>query len=146
MAKAHSGKESTAASKHPQTWVEYSQPEVEKLIVELANTGLTASQIGMSLRDQHGIPSVKKLTGLTIEKILAKHKLSSDIPRDLLNLISRSVVLQKHLEGNDKDQSARRGYTLTVSKIRRLTDYYIKKGKLARDWRYTPETAALLVK
>ena len=54
--------------------------------------------------------------------------------------------VQRHMQTNKKDQTAKRGYTLTVSKIRRLTDYYHRTGKLDKAWRYTAETAALLVK
>ena len=149
MAKAHSEEKHkhAHAAKKGAEWVEYKQEEIEQFIVDFANAGMTPAEIGMALRDQHGIPNVKNATaGLTVEKILTKHKLSSDIPRDLLNLIKRSVVLQKHMTTNKKDQTAKRGYTLTVSKIRRLTDYYHEKGKLDKTWRYTPETAALLVK
>ncbi len=126
--------------------VAYKPAEIEKLIVDLANQGQTSSEIGMTLRDSHGIPSVKKLTGKRIEAILGGHKLLSDIPRDLLNLIRRSVELQKHLGTNRKDYTAKRGYQLTVSKIQRLVSYYKSVGKLPADWRYTAESAALLVK
>ncbi|PIN84659.1 MAG: 30S ribosomal protein S15 [Candidatus Diapherotrites archaeon CG11_big_fil_rev_8_21_14_0_20_37_9] len=136
----------TTKDSKPQNWVEYKPDEVEGIIVNLTNAGMTPSEIGLNLRDQHGVPNVKKLTGVTIEKILSKHKLLSDIPRDLLNLISKSVQLQKHMKENKKDMTAKRGYQLTVSKIRRLTKYYIEKGKLEKGWRYTPEKAALLVK
>ena len=128
------------------SWVDYKTEEIEQVVVDLANAGMTPAEIGMALRDQHGIPNVKRLTGITVEKMLGKHKLLPDIPRDLLNLIKRSVVLQKHMQVNKKDQSAKRGYTLAVSRIRRLTDYYIKSGKIEKGWRYTEETAALLVK
>ncbi|HLC92819.1 MAG TPA: 30S ribosomal protein S15 [archaeon] len=127
-------------------WVEYDSGEIEQIIVDSANAGMTPAEIGMTLRDQYGVPNVKETTGLTVEKVLAKHGLLSDIPRELLNLIKRSVVLQKHMATNKKDQTAKRGYMLTVSKIRRLTDYYQSKGKLDKAWRYTAESAALLVK
>lgn len=151
MSRMHSGSKGKSgstppASKQSPGWVEYKPEEVEQIIIELTNAGQTPAEIGMTLRDQYGIPSVQKLTGNKIEKILEKHKLSSDMPRDLLNLIKRSVVLAKHIEENKKDETAKRGYILTVSKIRRLTDYYIKKGKIEKSWRYTPEKAALLVK
>ena len=148
MAKSHEEKKHAnphTAGKAPD-WVEYKAVEIEQVMVDLANAGMTPAEIGMSLRDQYGIPNLKQATGFTVEKVLAKHKLLSDIPRDLLNLIKRSVVLQKHMAANKKDQSAKRGYTITVSKIRRLTDYYQRSGKLDKAWRYTPETAALLVK
>ncbi len=126
--------------------VAYTTKEIEQLIVTLANQGQASSEIGMTLRDSHGIPSVKKLTGRRIEAVLGEHKLLADVPRDLLNLIRRSVELQKHLSTNRKDYTAKRGYQLTVSKIQRLVAYYKRADKLPGDWRYTPETAALLVK
>jgi len=126
--------------------VAYKPAEIEKLIVDLANQGMNASEIGMTLRDSHGVPSVKKLTGKRIEAVLGEHKLLADVPRDLLNLIRRSVELQKHLSTNRKDYTAKRGYQLAVSKIQRLVTYYKGAGKLPASWRYTPETAALLVK
>ncbi len=127
-------------------WVDYKPEEIEQLIANLSNQGLTPSQIGLALRDQYGVPNVKNLTKKRLNQILQEKGLASDIPRDLLNLIARSVVLQKHMSANKKDYSAQRGYRITVSKIRRLVEYYVKKGTLPQDWRYTPETAALLVK
>jgi ribosomal protein S15P/S13E len=127
-------------------WVDYKPQEVEDLIVNLSNQGFDPAQIGMALRDQYGIPNVRAVTQKRINQILSEKKLATDIPRDLLNLIRRSVALQKHLAENKKDYSSKRGYQLTVSKIRRLVAYYVNTGKLPRDWRYTPETAALLVK
>ncbi len=129
-----------------QSWVDYKPAEVEELVVGLANKGLTPAEIGMNLRDQHGIPSVKKLTGMNLEKIMEKKGISGDMPRDLLNLISRSVVLSRHMKANKKDMTAKRGYQLAVSKIRKLTNYYIRAGKLDKNWRYTQEAAELLVK
>lgn len=151
MARMHSGSKGKSGSTPPTSkqnpdWVEYKPAEVEQIILDLANSGLTSSLIGMTLRDQYGIPSVKKLTGKTIETILSEKGIEADFPRDLLNLISRSVTLQKHIEKNKKDMTAKRGYQLTVSKIRRLTKYYSKKSQLPKEWRYTPEQASLLVK
>ena len=127
-------------------WVEYKPKDIEEVIINLANAGSTPSEIGMALRDQYGIPNVAKVTGEKIEKILEKHKLTGDVPRDLLNLIKKSVQLENHMQKNKKDYTAKRGYILTVSKIRKLVNYYHKAGKLAKDWRYTPERAALLIK
>lgn len=142
-AKPKTGKKSS--SQKPD-WVEFGKKDIEEVVVNLANAGHTASEIGMVLRDQYGVPKTKQITGGTIEDILAEHKLLPDVPRDLLNLIKKSVVLQKHMAENHKDYTAKRGYILTVSKIRNLSTYYRTKGKLAKGWRYTPEQAALLVK
>ncbi len=120
--------------------------EIEDLIVELGNQGLNASQIGVILRDQHNIPKAKLATGKTVTDILVGHGLQTEIPEDLLALIRRVVTLDKHLQQNKKDFSAKRGFQLTVSKIRRLVAYYHKKKKLPADWRYSIEKARLLVK
>ena len=127
-------------------WVDYKPTEIEDLIVNLSNQGMDPAQIGTALRDQYGIPNVKAITQKRVNQILVEKKLASDIPRDLLNLIRRSVALQKHMEQNNKDFSAKRGYQITVSRIRRLVEYYVTTGQLPQNWRYTPETAALLVK
>jgi small subunit ribosomal protein S15 len=127
-------------------WVDLTPAQVEALIVSMANEGKTASHIGLTLRDLHGIPKVKAFLQKTIGDVLNEHNLSGDMPRDLLNLISRSVTLTKHMTANKKDFTAKRGYQLTVSKIRRLVKYYHAKNKLPKGWRYTPEAAALLVK
>lgn len=140
------GKAMKGAHKQRPEWVEYKPEELGEAIINMANAGHTAAEIGMMLRDQYGVPSFKKLSGKTIEDLLAEHNLLPEVPRDLLNLIRKSVNLQKHMAENRKDFTAKRGYQLTVSKIRRLVGYYHKKGKLPSGWRYTPETAALLVK
>ncbi len=127
-------------------WVDYSAKEVEELIAQLSNQGMGPAQIGLALRDQYGIPNVKATTQKRINQILIQKGVVQDIPSDLLNLIERSVALQKHMGQNKKDYSAQRGYRITVSKIRRLAHYYVKAGKLPAGWRFTSETAALLVK
>lgn len=120
--------------------------EIEEEIAKLANQGRSASDIGLILKQQHAVLSVKGITGKRISQIVKEKGIVHDIPEDLMNLIKTSVRLQKHLAENKKDFSAKRGYQLAVSKIRRLAKYYIKEGKLPSTWRYTPETAQLLVK
>lgn len=128
------------------TVIDVSKKEVEELIVSLANAGHSPSKIGLILRDEKNVKDVREVTGKHLQQILAENNLIGEIPEDLLNLIKKSVFLNKHLSKNKKDDSAKRGYEITVSKIRRLSRYYIKKGKLPSNWRYTPESAALLVK
>ncbi len=118
----------------------------EAEVISLANAGHGPSQIGIILRDEHGVKDFTELAGKTIQKVLEENKLLGDIPEDMLNLIKKSVMLQNHMQKNKKDFSAKRGYTITVSKIRKLGKYYSKKGKLPSKWRYSPEQAALLVK
>jgi small subunit ribosomal protein S15 len=125
---------------------EISKEEAIEQVISLANAGHSPSKIGIILRDEFGVKNFTELTNSSIQKVLDENSLLNDIPEDLLNLIKRSVVLFNHLNINKKDFSAKHGYELTVSKIRRLTKYYVKKKKLPANWRYSPETAALLVK
>jgi len=121
--------------------------EIEENIVSLANAGHSPSKIGLILRDEFGVKNFYELSnGKTIQKVLLENKLLGDMPEDLLNLIRRSVILEKHLNKNKKDFSAKRGYEITVSKIRKLGKYYSKNGKLPLGWKYSAEQAALLVK
>ena len=127
-------------------FVELKPAEINAAIVHLANEGHSASEIGMILRDQYGIPKVGKVTGKKLGAILKENKLAHPIPEDLMNLIRKSVTLRSHMDKNKKDMSAKRGLMLTVSKIRALEKYYKKTGKLPIQWRYSAETAALLAK
>jgi len=125
---------------------EVTAEEAQETVISLANAGHSPSKIGLILRDEHGVKNFGELTGKTIKAVLNENKLLGDIPEDLLNLIRKSVVLYTHMEKNHKDYSAKRGYELTVSKIRKLSKYYVRKGVLPSDWYYSPEKAALLVK
>ena len=125
---------------------ELSVKEIEETVVSLANAGHSPSKIGLILRDEQGVKNFREVTGKTIKQVLGENELLGDIPEDLLNLIRRSVTLYNHMERNKKDFSAKRGYEITVSKIRKLSKYYTKKGILPNDWYYSAEKAALLVK
>lgn len=136
----------TLKPREQKSYSDLTAKQAEELIVNLYNAGQTPAEIGMILRDLHGIPDIRAFLGKKVSAVLKEKGLLADFPRDLLNLISRSVKLQKHMQQNKQDFTAKRGYILTVSKIRRLAKYYIKKGRIPEDWRYTPEQAALLVK
>lgn len=127
-------------------WVKYTTEEIEELIVKFNREGKTASEIGVTLRDQYGIPSVKAVTGEKITQILEKKGQANDYPEDILNLIKRAVNIRDHLKENPKDIHSKRGLTIIESRIRRLGSYYSKEGKLPEGWRYDPTEAALLVK
>ena len=49
-------------------------------IVKLARKGATPSQIGVTLRDSHGIPQVKGVTGSKILRILKKNGMAPALP------------------------------------------------------------------
>lgn len=120
--------------------------EIAELVASLSNKGHNSSEIGRMLKEQHNVLSVKAITGKRIGQLMREKGVVQEIPEDLMNLIKASVKLQKHLAEHRKDTSAKRGYQLAVSKIRRLARYYIKEKKLPSNWHYTPEIAQLLVK
>ncbi|MEN4018820.1 MAG: 30S ribosomal protein S15 [Methanobacterium sp.] len=127
-------------------WIEYSNEEIEELILKLKKEGNSTSMIGIVLRDQYGIPDVKLITGKKITRILEDHGQKLKYPEDLMNLIRRAVNIRDHLEENPKDLHTRRGLRIIESKIRRLVKYYVREGVLPEGWRYDPRSAALLVK
>ena len=127
-------------------FVELPPAEIIETIVHLANEGKSASEMGMILRDQHGILNVEKALGKKIGAILREKEMLPKIPEDMMALIKKSVSLGEHLAKNKKDMSAKRGLMLTISKIRALEHYYKKKGRLPLHWRYSAETASLLAK
>ena len=71
--------------------------EVEDLVVTLAKDDVKPSSIGLVLRDTHGVPSVKTVTGKSITQILNEAKLLSTIPEDLSALVEKAKKLKKHL-------------------------------------------------
>ena len=127
-------------------WIEYSNEEIEELILKLRKEGNSTSMIGIILRDQYGIPDVKVVTGKKITKILEDHGQELEYPEDLMNLIRKAVNIREHLDENPKDLHTRRGLRIIESKIRRLVKYYVREGVLPEGWRYEPRSAALLVK
>ena len=110
-------------------WVTYSDEEIEEMILKFNREGKSTSEIGIILRDQYGIPSVKDVTGERITQILARNGQAGTYPEDLLNLIRRAVNIRDHLEENPKDLHSKRGLTIIESRIRRLASYYVSEGK-----------------
>ena len=146
----YSRKKGKSGSKKPikktkKSWVRYSAKEVEQLTMKLAKQEKTPSQIGLILRDNYGIPDVKLITKKSITKILSDNKLAPKIPEDLTALIKKTIRLMKHLDDFKKDETVKRGLTITESKISKLSKYYKRKDKLDKDWKYTRDKAKMLV-
>merc|ERR1712137_1118935 len=107
--------------------------------------GLTPSQIGVILRDSHGVAQVRFVTGNRILRILKGKGLAAEIPEDLYYLIKKAVNIRKHLERNRKDRDAKFRLILVESRIHRLARYYKTKKVLAPNWKYQSATAAAMV-
>jgi small subunit ribosomal protein S15 len=150
MARMHSRKKGASRSRPPTVekapdWSDVSNEELEKLIIKLHDSGLPSAKIGLTLRDQYGVPSVKLVLGKNMNRFLKEKVTLSEIPEDLGNLMRRALHLRKHLRSNAKDVHNKRALQLMESKIRRLVRYYHDSGRLAQSWEYKPETAEMLV-
>jgi len=150
MARIHSRKKGKSGSTRPPrlekpVWVERSGKEVEEDVVKLAKKGYSKSMIGTILRDSHGVPLVKVITGKKVSKILEENDIESALPEDLTNLVKKALNIRNHLEDNHKDLEGRKGLQRTESKIYRLIKYYKKKKVLAPDFKYDPEKIRTLV-
>ncbi|KZX11785.1 30S ribosomal protein S15 [Methanobrevibacter curvatus] len=127
-------------------WIKYSNEEIEELILKFNKEGKSASHIGVILRDQYGVPSVKEVVGEKINDILKRNNQAGEYPEDIMNLIRKAVNIRDHLKENPKDLHTKRGLTIIESRIRRLGKYYSNDDQLPEGWRYDPRQAALLVK
>lgn len=126
-------------------WSDVSKDELEKTIMKLHDTGMSPSRIGLTLRDQYGVPNVKLVIGNSITGFLRDNNALADIPEDLTNLMRKALHVRKHIKANKKDVHNKRALQLTENKIRRMVKYYHDSGRLAPDWTYSPETAEILI-
>ena len=127
------------------TWLDISVDDLSEQIVQLAKRGLRPSQIGTLLRDQHGVPQIKSVTGNKVLRILKKFGAAPAIPEDLYHLIKKAVNVRKHLEKNRSDRDSKFRLILIESRVHRLARYYRKTRQLTPNWRYESKTASALV-
>jgi small subunit ribosomal protein S15 len=125
------------------SWVTQSPKEIEEIIVKYGKDGLTASQIGIKLRDQHAIPLVKPILNKGITEVLDENKLNPELPEDLNNIVIKAVGLQKHLKSNKSDNRNVRSLELIEAKVHRLSVYYKKIGRIPKNWKYKSVVAQL---
>jgi small subunit ribosomal protein S15 len=85
------------------------------------------------------------LTGKSITELLKEKQLLQDIPEDILALIKKSIKLEKHMEENKQDMTAKRGILLATSKIMRLVKYYKSTGRLPKDWKFDKSKLRLMI-
>ncbi len=148
MGRLHSHRHGKSHSIRPVTvraasWITQSPQEVEELVVKYSKEGLTPSQIGIRLRDQHSIPLAKPITKKTVGQILKENELESEMPEDLDNIVKKAVGLQKHLKANKGDRRNVRSLELIEAKVHRLSVYYKKIGRIPQNWKYKSVVAQL---
>mmetsp|Transcript_514 Transcript_514/g.1795 ORF Transcript_514/g.1795 Transcript_514/m.1795 type:complete len:152 (+) Transcript_514:80-535(+) len=129
----------------PPQWLKITPQEISQHICRLAKKGLTPSQIGVILRDSHGIAQVKNVTGNKLLRILKANGLAPTLPEDLYHLIKKAVAVRKHLEKNRKDTDSKFRLILIESRIHRLARYYKRTKQLPPNWKYGAAYASALV-
>jgi len=150
MARMHSkGKGKSGSNKPfsegPPDWSNSDKKEIENLIVHLSSEGHSGAMIGTILRDKHGVPDVRLVTGERISQTLARLGSIPSYPEDLMSLMRRALRLIDHLSTNRKDIHNRRQLELCESKIRRLSSYYKETNQLDDDWTYKRDQLRLMV-
>lgn len=153
MARMHSRRRGSSSSDRPLVdeppeWSAENADAVEERVVELAEQGLTASEIGIELRDNgvkgEPVPDVKLVTGKKVSEILEENDAEPEYPEDLVALMEKAIDVRDHVDENNTDASNKRAYQNVESKIRRLADYY-RGDKLPEDFKYSPENARRIV-
>ena len=127
----------------PPSWIKQDAKEIGGLMVKYAKDDLSASQIGVKLRDKHSIPLVKPIIKKTITRVLEENDLKPELPEDLNNIVMKAIGLQKHLKINKKDNRNVRSLELIEAKVHRLSVYYKKIGRIPQKWKYKALVAQL---
>jgi small subunit ribosomal protein S15 len=137
--KSHSNR---PTSKNAPSWTIADQEIVSK-IVDFGKDGLTASEIGLRLRDEFAVPLVKPILGKTITEVLEENNITKTMPEDLERLVRKALGLQKHLNNHNSDKRNVRSLEMIESKIHRLSRYYKKNSKIPQNWKYKSVIAKL---
>lgn len=124
-------------------WVKLTPEQIGKLVVEMNKEGLNASQIGIKLRDEHAISSIKSVTGKNMKQFMEENGINQEIPEDLEALVKRALSLQNHLKSNKGDRKNVRSLELLEAKVHRLSKYYKKKNIIPKNWKYKSVIAQL---
>lgn len=86
-------------------WLKVKPSDMEKIVIDLAKQGKSSSEIGMILRDQHGIPK-SKLLGKKISKIVKEANINLNDEKELIG--QKIKGLNAHLDKNKHDKKAKR--------------------------------------
>ena len=131
-------------TKRSPAWCRYTAEEVEALVIRLAKEGHSLSKIGIILRDQHGVPLTRPITGKSISQILRERESAPSVPEDLETLMRKATRLHVHLDKNKTDLGNKRALQIIEAKIYKLARYYKRKGVLPPNWKYEAKAASLV--
>ena len=104
-------------------WLKYTEDEVKKIILDLAEKGMTSEKIGLQLRDRYGIPKTK-IYNIKIGQILKENNKFKE-PTEL-NLDEKLIKIQEHYKKNKQDKKAERALIITKAKLKKTKDYLKK--------------------
>jgi ribosomal protein S15P/S13E len=90
------------------SWLKTKPAELQKLVLDMHKKGMTPAQIGLELRDKHGIPKAKVL-GKKITEIIEES--GSVVDNDTVLIEKKVETLKSHLGKNKHDYSAQRSLT-----------------------------------
>ena len=130
-------------SKSSAPWIDQGQVQISSLVLEMSKDGMSPSEIGLKLRDEHAIPLAKPIIGKSITEVLADNNIKTSMPEDLDHLVGKAIGLQKHLRVHNSDHRNVRSLELVEAKIHRLSKYYKRVGKLPQNWKYAAVIAQL---
>lgn len=100
------------AKEESRDWIKLKPKEIESLIIDLAKQGNPPVKIGLLLRDKHGIPKSKALTGKRIKKILEDSKIKYEKEKEIIE--KKIERLRKHFELNKHDYCSQRALAKTL--------------------------------
>ena len=99
-------------------WLKMKHEDMQKIIVELAKEGKGPAEIGLILRDKHGIPKAKLVGGKKIKEILIESKLT---PPSEKEFVERKIkVTEKHIISNKHDYTAKRALAKNLWIVHKL--------------------------
>ncbi len=101
-------------------WVKMTESELKKVIAELAKK-YPSSQIGMMLRDQYGIPTVR-IYGKKLNDYLKE--LGIDVKEDLVNAEKKVDNLKDHMSNNITDKNSKHKLQKAQARLNIIKRYY----------------------
>lgn len=113
----------TTETKKP-TWLKYSKEEVVAIIQKLHGKGLSAEKIGLTLRDQYGIPSVR-LYDIKMKEAIGD-KFEEPTTNNLRTKLDKIIG---HFKKNKQDKRAGRSLMITKAKLKKREEYQTAKNK-----------------
>lgn len=103
-------------------WLKYTEEEVKAIILKLSNKGMTSEKIGLTLRDQYGIPKTR-IYGFKIKEVLNKYQ-----DPNIQNLKNNLKRIVEHYKKNKGDKKAERSLIITRAKLKKREEYLEKKA------------------